>query len=37
VDVGVAADFGENWTVGLSGQNLLSRDIDTKDVIITNG
>ncbi|MGU3415935.1 conjugal transfer protein TraF [Enterobacteriaceae bacterium C34A] len=37
VDAGIAADFGENWTVGLSGQNLMSRDIDTKDVLITNG
>lgn len=37
VDVGVAADFGENWTVGLSGQNLMSRDIDTKDIRIRNG
>lgn len=37
VDAGIAADFGENWTVGLSGQNLMSRDIDTKDVRITNG
>ena len=37
VDVGVAADFGENWTVGLSGQNLMSRDIDTRDIRITNG
>ncbi|WP_330983769.1 MULTISPECIES: conjugal transfer protein TraF [Enterobacterales] len=36
VDAGIAADFGENWTVGLSGQNLMSRDIDTKDVRITN-
>ncbi|KFC05362.1 putative exported protein [Trabulsiella guamensis ATCC 49490] len=32
VDAGLAADFGENWTVGLSGQNLMSRDIDTKEV-----
>lgn len=32
VDAGMAADFGENWTVGLSGQNLFSRDIDTKEV-----
>lgn len=32
VDVGLAADFGDNWTVGLSGQNLFSRDIDTKEV-----
>jgi len=37
VDVGVAVDFGENWTVGLSGQNLFSRDIDTKDIRILNG
>ncbi|HEY1844645.1 MAG TPA: conjugal transfer protein TraF [Buttiauxella sp.] len=37
VDAGVAADFGENWTVGLSGQNLISHDIDTKDIHITNG
>ncbi|MFH7828488.1 conjugal transfer protein TraF [Kluyvera chengduensis] len=32
VDAGLAADFGDNWTVGLSGQNLFSRDIDTKEV-----
>ncbi|POT57147.1 conjugal transfer protein [Citrobacter amalonaticus] len=32
VDAGLAADFGENWTVGLSGQNVFSRDIDTKEV-----
>lgn len=32
VDAGLAADFGENWTVGLTGQNLFSRDIDTKEV-----
>lgn len=32
VDAGLAADFGEAWTVGLSGQNLVSRDIDTKVV-----
>lgn len=37
VDAGIAADVGENWTVGLSGQNLMSRDIDTKDIRITNG
>lgn len=37
VDAGLAADFGENWTLGLSGQNLISRDIDTKDIRITNG
>ena len=32
VDAGLAADFGDSWTVGLSGQNLFSRDIDTKEV-----
>ncbi|CAM8548332.1 Conjugative transfer protein [Enterobacter asburiae] len=32
VDAGLAADFGDNWTVGLTGQNLFSRDIDTKKV-----
>ena len=32
VDAGLAADLGEHWTVGLSGQNLFSRDIDTKEV-----
>lgn len=32
VDAGLAADVGDNWTVGLSGQNLFSRDIDTKEV-----
>lgn len=32
VDAGLAADFGNAWTVGLSGQNLISRDIDTKVV-----
>jgi len=37
VDAGIAADFGENWTVGLSGQNLISRDIDTKDILVENG
>lgn len=37
LDAGVAADLGQNWTVGLSGQNLVSRDIDTKDIRITNG
>lgn len=37
VDAGVTADFGENWTIGLSGQNLMSRDIDTKDIRIRNG
>lgn len=37
VDAGVAADVGKNWTLGLSGQNLVSRDIDTKDIFIING
>jgi hypothetical protein len=37
IDAGVAADLGEHWTLGLSGQNLVSRDIDTKDIRITNG
>lgn len=37
MDAGIAADFGENWTLGLSGQNLVSHDIDTKDIRITNG
>jgi len=37
VDAGIAADFGDNWTVGLSGQNLISRDIDTKDIQIRDG
>lgn len=32
VDAGLVADFGEHWTVGLSGQNMFSRDIDTKEV-----
>ncbi|MCO4160548.1 conjugal transfer protein TraF [Citrobacter amalonaticus] len=32
MDAGLAADFGEHWTVGLSGQNLFSRDIDTREM-----
>ena len=32
IDAGLAADFGDSWTVGLSGQNLVSHDIDTKVV-----
>ncbi|MGB7803781.1 conjugal transfer protein TraF [Buttiauxella sp.] len=32
IDAGLAADFGDSWTVGLTGQNLVSRDIDTKEV-----
>lgn len=30
VDAGLAADLTDSWTVGLSGQNLFSRDIDTR-------
>lgn len=37
VDVGLAADLTENITVGLTGQNLVSRNIDTKDIRIENG
>ncbi|BCG11179.1 conjugal transfer protein TraF [Buttiauxella agrestis] len=32
IDAGLAADFGDSWTVGVTGQNLVSRDIDTKVV-----
>lgn len=32
VDAGIATDFAENWTFGVTGQNLISRDIDTKEV-----
>lgn len=32
LDAGLATDFGDNWTLGLSAQNLISRDIDTKEV-----
>ncbi len=32
LDAGIATDIGENWTFGLTGQNLISRDIDTKEV-----
>lgn len=37
IDVGLAADLTDNFTVGLSAQNLISRNIDTKDVLVTNG
>ena len=37
VDVGLAADLNENVTLGLTGQNLISRNIDTQDAIIRNG
>ena len=32
IDAGIATDFGEHWTLGVTGQNLISRDIDTKTV-----
>lgn len=32
LDAGIATDFAQNWTFGLTGQNLISRDIDTKVV-----
>lgn len=32
LDAGVSTDVGEHWTFGLSAQNLISRDIDTKEV-----
>ncbi|MBP2196090.1 conjugal transfer protein TraF [Pantoea cypripedii] len=32
VDAGIATDFADNWTFGLTGQNLISRNIDTKEV-----
>jgi len=36
IDVGLAADLTENFTVGLTGQNLISNNIDTKDVRVEN-
>lgn len=32
LDAGVATDVGNNWTLGLSAQNLISRDLETKEV-----
>lgn len=32
IDAGASTDLGDNWTLGLSAQNLISRDIDTKEV-----
>lgn len=32
LDAGLATDFAKNWTFGLTGQNLFSRDLDTKEV-----
>ncbi len=32
VDAGLAAQLSDSWSLGLSGQNLLSRDIDTNEI-----
>ncbi|MGD8163155.1 conjugal transfer protein TraF [Pantoea sp. FN0307] len=32
LDAGLSTDVGKNWTFGLSAQNLISRDIETKEV-----
>lgn len=32
MDAGLATDVGDNWTLGLTAQNLFSRDIETKEV-----
>jgi len=32
VDAGLATTFAENWTLGITGQNLVSRDLQTKEV-----
>lgn len=32
IDAGAATDITDSWTLGLSAQNLISRDIDTKEV-----
>lgn len=32
MDIGLAADLSDHWTVGLTGQNLLSRNINTKTI-----
>lgn len=32
VDAGLSADLSDAWTLGLSAQNLVPRDIDTKEV-----
>lgn len=37
VDVGLAADVTDHLTVGLTGQNLVSRNVDTQDIFIRNG
>jgi len=32
MDAGVATDLNANWTLGVSAQNLIARDIDTREV-----
>ncbi|XDU74837.1 conjugal transfer protein TraF [Rouxiella sp. WC2420] len=32
IDAGAATDIGDNWTLGVSAQNLISRNINTKEV-----
>lgn len=32
VDAGLATTFTENWTLGVTGQNLVSRDLQIKEV-----
>ncbi|QHM77886.1 hypothetical protein C7M52_03912 [Mixta theicola] len=32
LDAGLSADVGDSWTFGLSAQNLISRNIETKEV-----
>lgn len=32
IDAGAATDITDNWTLGLSAQNLISRNIDTKEI-----
>lgn len=32
IDAGAATDIDDNWTLGISAQNLISRNIDTKEV-----
>nr|WP_152601388.1 conjugal transfer protein TraF [Erwinia oleae] len=32
IDAGAATDLNDNWTLGVSAQNLISRDIETKEI-----
>ncbi|OON42189.1 conjugal transfer protein TraF [Izhakiella australiensis] len=32
LDAGLSTDVNDNWTLGLSAQNLFSRDIDTREI-----